>query len=585
MYTEESLDLLRQSIDIVEVISEHVSLKRNGATYKACCPFHFEKTPSFVVNTAGTYYHCFGCSAHGDAIDFLMKFLGYSFTEAALFLSKKFHVELSVKTGPKEGFTNQAKQDLRQINFEAEKIFRKSLYCLPEAHIALKYLFHRGITPDTIDRFGIGYAPEKNLFVQAMKDKGIPYDILSQSGFFSGNWFLFSKRVIFPIYDHLGHTIGFSSRKLIEDSGGGKYLNTPETLLFKKSRIFFGLNFCRRRIAKEKKVILVEGQIDCLQMIESGLDCTLAVQGTAFTEEHVKELQKLGIERVVLLFDGDPAGKAAALKVGDVCQSFGLIVSVCLLPQGQDPDSYLLVKGVYPLIALLDTSEDYLSFLFSEKTKGINLNSPMEKAKIIEELSIQIKKWSNSIVVHESLKQLASLMQLPENIIKGIQHPLSKNAVYTAFIKDKTSNIRADIILETDILRCLLFCKPDELMYPNTVRHYFELSDFKYPPCHDLLHYILDFVDKYGKCPSLEQSLEIVQNDEQTMKLFTQRLLKPDSLQSVFLKSMQKLSDHKWKEQQSLFRRTINHIDQNNTSVLEDYIAKRKEKIIISMVL
>lgn len=587
MYTEQSLENLRHAIDIVDVLSEHVHLKRSGATYKACCPFHTEKTPSFIVNPTGAYYHCFGCGAHGDAISFLMQYLGYSFTEAVLVLAKRFHVELEVASKEaRVSSSSGAKEELRRINYEVEKFFRYCLFHLPEGLQALRYLYQRGISPDVIDRFHLGYAPEQQVFLQGMQDKHITQKQLQESGFFGGNWFLFSRRIIFPIHDALGHTLGFSSRKFLEGMQGSKYVNTPETLLFKKSRILYGLHCSRRRITKEKRVILVEGQADCLQMIDSGFNCTLAVQGTAFTEDHVKELEKLGILKVFLLFDNDAAGNKAALRVGDLCQVAGMAVSVARLPDGEDPDTFLMLRGHSALIELLEKSENYLAFLIGEKIKAYPNFSPQEKALVVEEIVRQIKRWGNPVLVYEYLKQLASLMTIPEDMVFALAQPQVKAGTFSPSAPPSSSKtqiiprIHSDVIIETDVLRCMLFCKAEDLYVPYTAQYYFSPSDFKHPECKRLFAFLISYYETQKKNASLEEALAEL-SDPMIIDLLTKRRINTEILSTIFLNALRKLSDRLWRDKNLSSVKSKALASGEKLSVLENYvqICKDKEKI------
>ncbi|AFS21688.1 DNA primase [Chlamydia psittaci] len=585
MYTEESLDNLRHSIDIIEVLSEHLHLKRSGGTYKACCPFHVEKTPSFIVNPTGAYYHCFGCGAHGDAISFLMNHLGYSFSEAVLTLSKKFHVDLVIKIKDTQSpFATGAKDELRRINAEAEKLFRFCLYQLAEGREALQYLYRRGFSPDTIGRFHLGYAPEQTLFVHAMREKGISEKQLEDAGFIGNKWFLFSRRIIFPIHDSLGHTLGFSSRKFLENTRGSKYVNTPETMIFKKSRALFGLHLSRRRIAKEKRVILVEGQVDCLQMIDSGFNCTLAAQGTSFTEDHVKELSKLGVLKAYLLFDGDDAGIKAAVRVGDMCQMAGIAAMVCRLPQGEDPDSFLMHKGAGVLGELLDQSEDYLTFLISQKMRVYPNFSPREKALVIEETITQIKKWGNPIVVYEHLKQLASLMMIPESMVFSLAKLESGIAPAKSSVvnKERLPKIHSDVIIETDVLRCMLFCKTHHTSIPHTAKNYFTAMDFKHPECRKLFSHLIEYYEKHQRNLPFDEALSLLE-DKVIIELLIKRRMNTDCLETVFVQSLQKLADRQWKEQRHPLSRQSKSAREETLSILEDYVRLRKDRVIVTL--
>ncbi|WP_213318102.1 DNA primase [Chlamydiifrater volucris] len=586
MYTEESLDNLRQSLDVVEVLSEYISLKKSGATYKACCPFHSEKTPSFIVNPSTSRYRCFGCGASGDALTFLMQHQGYSFTEAVILLAKKFRVNLVLQA--KEGIqeSSNEKNELREACLEVEKIFCYCIRFLPEGHQAQKYLFSRGIAPDTIKRFRIGYAPSSELFLQMAREKGIRKDLLARAGIIKEKHLLFANRITFPIRDLLGRTIGFSSRKFLSNTYGGKYVNSPETIIFKKSRTFFGADLSRRRIAKEGRAILVEGQVDCLQMIEAGFNCTLATQGTAFSEEHVRELEKLGVKRLYLLFDGDQAGREAALKVGDLCQQAGVAVFVCLLPSGEDPDSYLVTKGTEKLIELINSGEEYLAFmLFSSRAK-CSAASPVEKAAIIETISSKIKKWGNPLVVHESLKKLASLMKVPEELVVG-KGSFYADPVFAkvAFSRGKIKkNFDANLIMETDVLRCMIFCKENDNSIFQTVEKYVKEDNFRHDVCRSIFKALSNHYRDNKKGMAPEDALYLIK-DEEVVELLTKRLVNTSDLSKVLVQSLQKLSDREWKEEQETLRIAIREKEQRGEECsLTEYVEASSNRPIVSLV-
>ncbi|AKR40903.1 DNA primase [Chlamydia trachomatis] len=592
-YTEESLETLKHSIDIVSILGEYVHLKRSGADYKACCPFHDEKTPSFIVYPTRGHYHCYGCGEHGDAINFLMKQQGYSFSEAVLFLAKKFHVDLVVRT--KETSGQDSKDSLRRINREAERFFQYCLLHLPEGEEALAYLYKRGFSPDTIDRFQIGYAPEQRLFIQAMEERNISVKQLEWAGYLAKDWFLFAQRIMFPIQDALGYTIGFSSRRFKEGGRGGKYINSPETILFKKSRVLYGLQFSRKRIAKERRVILVEGQADCLQMIDFGFNCTLAAQGTSFTETHVHELVKLGVSKAYLLFDGDAAGEKASLRVGDLCQAAGITAIVCRLPSGQDPDSFLMQRGPEELRELLDRGEDYLSFLVWHKIHSYEQFTPREKARVIEEVIQQVRCWGSPITIHEYLRQLASLVKVPEPAV------LSYLSSITSATEDKGKKVSAKepsseseqtstegkiskkisprMILEADVIRCLLFAKPEDEFVPTTVKQYLSPEEFHCAEYRAIFVMAMNHYNDRQTLPSTDEMMSLVVGTE-AMTLLVARRMNTELMRDIVVQSIQKLLDKHWRDR----KRKLCHQTGKGLDSLQEYVRLSGERVKVSLV-
>lgn len=451
-FSRESLELLRSRIDLVEVLSPYLKLQRAGAAYKALCPFHDEKTPSFVIQRGDNHYHCFGCGAHGDAIQFLMTYLKMSFVEAVESLGQRFHVQIEEVEGadrPKGPSKTLLKEALEQ----ASRFYHYYLLHTHEGHAALDYLYCRGIDLDFIQEFELGFAPKASHFLKAMWELKISDKLLEGAGLFSKGREFFSDRITIPIRDSGGAVIGFSARKYKAETFGGKYINTPETALFKKSKVLFGLSFSRKRIAKERRALIVEGQIDALRLIHSGFDWVVAGQGTAFTEEMAKELIHLGVREVFLALDGDAAGQDAAVKIGHLFQKEGVEVRVVNLPEKCDPDLVLQEKGPEEWQKLLNASGDYLAFLVSHFSKSINIQSPAGKNELVQGIAKKIREWDHPLMVHESLRKLARLTQTPETIIGAPEAPPQIHIKRSASVT--FSEIDPDRILEADLLRWL----------------------------------------------------------------------------------------------------------------------------------
>ncbi len=459
IFTKESLENLRQRIDLVDVLSSHLDLKRTGASYKALCPFHDERTPSFMLQKGDKHYHCFGCGAHGDAVSFLTTHLKLNFSEAIENLAQRYHIHLETTEGSAENKGPQ-KALLKEALIQAARFYHFFLLHTAEGHQALDYLFKRGLTLDFIQHFQLGLAPKiPGLFRQVMYSKFIKNETLLEAGLLTqkenNKRDFFYDRILFPIRDGLGSIIGFSGRKYKEDTFGGKYVNTPETVLFKKSRLLFGLNYVRRRIAKERQAIIVEGQIDALSLIYRGFNITVAGQGTAFGEGHAKELMNLGVQKVYLALDHDEAGREATKKIGHLFQKEGIEIRVINLPINKDPDSFLQEQGSEAFLKLMEESQDYLTFLVAHEAKRINHDSPSGKNELVQLIAKQIREWNHEVMRYESLRQLAHLTQVPESLILNDQTgqpSLYIRKVGTAGLP----TIDPDRILETDFLRLLL---------------------------------------------------------------------------------------------------------------------------------
>lgn len=562
LFTKESLENLRQRIDLVQVLSGHIDLKPAGAAYKALCPFHDEKSPSFTVQKGDTHYHCFGCGAHGDAIQFLMSHVNLNFADAVENLAQKFNVRLERLEGGAQD-TGPSKKAIKEALQEASRLYHYFLLYTVEGHEALKYLYERGIDLDFIRRFQIGLAvKEPGIFRKAISAKGVYPDVLLQAGLTTQkdggrvNDF-FYDRITIPICDATGAVIGFSARKYKEATFGGKYVNTPETPVFKKSKVLFGLHYSRKRIAKDRAAIIVEGQIDALKMIEAGLNLTVASQGTAFGSGHAAELITLGVTKVYIAFDSDNAGRQAAAKVGDLFQAEGVEVMVVTMPQGHDPDSYLRDFGPVALTKLIEQSKDYLSFLVDLLSTEYSLDSPAGKNGLVEKISRQIRTWSNSIMVHESLKKLAHLVHVPEDVI-GVGQAVMPHVYLRRSSGVGMAEIDPDRILESDLLRWLILQGESMPALVATAQQYLDESHFRSPVCLRVYNSFIQLFSRDGRCDLIQLVSEL--QEEEAQLLLSEIMAKKVNVERAkesFQDTMQKLLTRTWMDQCEVIRQQI----------------------------
>ncbi len=553
VYTKQSLDGLKQKVDLLDVLSSHVDLKRQGASYKGLCPFHEERTPSFIVQRGESHYHCFGCGAHGDSITFLMEYLKMSFVDAIEYLAEKFHVPLEKEeTDAKEPSYNRTL--LKEILEQATRFYEFHLLHTEEGKEALRYLFRRDLGLDFIKRFRLGLAPKTGgVFRAFMESKRFNEEDLALVGLLNEGKTreFFSQRILFPIQDAAGAVIGFSGRKFHEEVFGGKYVNTPETPLFKKNRVLFGLNYCRRKIAKERQVIVVEGQIDALRLIYEGFDTTVAGQGTAFGQGHVQELVQLGVNKAYLALDGDEAGRTAAEKIGNMFQSRGIEVQVVLLPSGSDPDSLLRKEGKEAFAGRLVASSDYLSFLVQEKSKNLPMHSPAAKAELVKEVSKQIRDWESPVMVHESLKKLAHLTSVPEEMVgMGIR---GGGQIYLKKVGSLgTETVDPDAILEGDLLRWTLLPGDGQACF-QILQQNMTPEEFRYPACRMIYAALLA-----GHRDLLSLAIEL---RDPAAHYFLMELMKKkvkkERAKECFLETLQKVLDRNWMQEREEIRLRI----------------------------
>lgn len=554
LYAKESLELLKQRIDLVDVMTPYLDLKRAGASYKTLCPFHDERTPSFTIQKGDSHYHCFGCGAHGDAITFLMNHQKMKFTEAIESLAQKYGVHLDIvekgeeKKGPNRGALKEAME-------HACRFFHFMLLYTPEGHNALRYLYGRGLNLEFIRQFQIGLAPKAHgMLRKVLHAKFISDEIMHEAGLLApgrdGGWRdFFQDRIAFPIRDSGGSVIGFSARKYKEDTFGGKYVNSTETPLFKKSRILFGLNYCRRRIAKERRAIIVEGQIDALRLIQAGFNITVAGQGTAFGDGHVSELLTLGVTEVFLALDADDAGQEAASKIGNLFQKEGVGVRVVPLPVGKDPDAYLREKGADAFLGLLKESVDYLSFLFSLECKKNSINTPAGKTQVVQLLAQKIREWNQPLMVYESLKKLAHLAQVPEDLM-GLDQINGPNIYIKKNASAGMQSIDPDRILETDFLRWLLIIGETDPKIITLAKQNLSPSDLKIPSCSEFYQTFLDAVEtqKPRDILSLTVSMKDSEGQELIHELLSKKIPR-EKAGDFFVQAIQKILERNWMQQ------------------------------------
>lgn len=553
IFNKESLESLRQRVNLVEVLSSYVELKRSGASYKGLCPFHDEKSPSFIVQKGDSHYHCFGCGAHGDAIQFLMSHQKMSFSEAVESLAQRFHVHLE-SVDEKEEKRGPNKALLKEALDYACQFFHFYLLHTLEGHDALHYLYGRGIDLEFIRTFQVGLAPKTaGMLRKFMQAKGMRDDVLVDAGLLTstkeGQWRdFFCDRIMFPIQHHTGEVIGFSGRKYKEETFGGKYVNTPETALFKKSRVLFGFNFSRKRIAKERKAIIVEGQIDALRLIQAGLNLTVAGQGTAFGEGHVKELINLGINQVFLALDSDKAGQEATAKIGHLFQKEGIEVQVVPLPTGQDPDSFLREQGPQAFLKLIEKSSDYLTFLVQHLSRDLNLESPAAKNELIQNAAKLIREWDHPVMVHETLRKLAHMMKVPEDFI-GVGREQFPNVYIKRSASVGTQTIDPDRILETDLLRWLLLLGQEQTRLIELARVNLKKEDFHVVICQKIFEIYRDNYEHQRPCDLLSLAIDLDDAEGQlVLSDLVQKKVNKERAEQQFIETIQKILDRNWME-------------------------------------
>jgi DNA primase len=396
-------EILRRT-DIVELIGGYLPLKAAGRTHKALCPFHTEKTPSFIVNPERQIFHCFGCGEGGDAITFLMKHERLTFPEAARYLAERAGVSLPSlwSRHGSQGGTGESdgRLALLEVHRQALEHFRENLRGA-EGSTARDHLAARALTPELIDRFQLGYAlPRWDALLRALKKRGHPDRLLEASGLIvprqngSGHYDRFRDRLMIPIWDVSGKVVGFGGRALT--AGEVKYINSPETALYRKGTHLFGLNLAARSVRERGEALVVEGYFDVIMLHAHGFENAVAALGTALTTGQAGLLSRY-TRTVVLLFDPDAPGIGAARRNVEHLINVDLDWRLVLLPKGLDPDAYVRTHGTAALAAALEGAQDLVEFFLDRRVSGLDLTDPVQRARAADALVEVLATLDNPI--------------------------------------------------------------------------------------------------------------------------------------------------------------------------------------------
>ena len=410
LISEDVINQIRDRTDIVEVVGQHVSLTRTGQNLKGLCPFHQEKSPSFTVSPSRQIFHCFGCGVGGNVFTFLTRITGASFPETVRELGRKVGIEVEEATsqaGP------QAVQAVRieHLNKVAADWFRQNLSDDQLGAEAREYLSSRGMLPSTIEQFGIGVAPnEWDGLIKSLGKQGFMQIDLASAGLIiarengSGFYDRFRARVMFTITDLRKRVVGFGGRVLGE--GTPKYLNSPDTPLFRKGQTLFALDVAREAVTRTKTVIVVEGYFDAIALHQAGLIHTVATLGTALTLEHIQVLRRFA-SNVILLFDPDAAGVRAALRSLDLFVNSGLGVKVVSLPVGEDPDTYVRKEGAEAFDRLEERASSLLDFALEHSLKTAEASTIEGRIRSVDEILRILQKSEHPIEREERIRLVA----------------------------------------------------------------------------------------------------------------------------------------------------------------------------------
>lgn len=449
MIPQETIQQIVSRIDIIEIINSFVKLKKRGTNYIGLCPFHNEKTPSFTVSPSKEIYKCFGCGRSGNTITFLMEHEKYSYVEALKWLAAKYNVEIEEKeTSPEYKQQQQVADSLYVINNFAQQFFTDTLFNTEEGiNVGLSYLKERGFREEVIKKFELGYNPEgRDTLANAAIEKQFNADLLQKSGLVvardSGLQDNYRGRVIFPVHNQSGKVCGFGARLIKKNDKAPKYINTPENEIYVKSKILYGLWFARQAIDKNDECLLVEGYTDVVSLHQAGIENVVASGGTSLTPDQLRLIKKY-TSNLTILYDGDAAGVKAALRGLDLALEEGLNVQLALLPNNEDPDSYVNKFGTQKFTEFIrENKKDFILFQleFSLAEAGDDTNRKAQIVNRIAESISKINKAEDFTKQQDYIRKTAEILKVDE----GGLHNLVNKFVREKFSKDEKKLFQQD---------------------------------------------------------------------------------------------------------------------------------------------
>ncbi|MCF0175894.1 MAG: DNA primase [Bacteroidales bacterium] len=421
MIPKATVDLILDTAQVVDVIGDFVSLKKRGASYIACCPFHNEKTPSFIVTPAKGIYKCFGCGKSGTAVGFIMEHESLTYPEALKWLAKRYNIEVQEKEESAEEIAaRQHGESLYLVSEFAAKFFAGSLD--KDGGVGYQYLRSRGLEDETIRRFGLGWSPaDRTALLTAAKAEGFKEEYLVDAGLCirreDGSVYdRFAERVIFPIYSATGRVIAFGGRTLRTDKSVAKYVNSPETAIYEKNKALYGISLAKNAISKADRCILVEGNVDVVSMHQLGLSNVVASCGTSLTANQVDFIHRF-TDNVTIMYDADAAGVHGALRGMELVLAAGMNVKAVLLPEGEDPDSYSRKVTREEFEEYIRTHEQDLVDYVTDMVLGDNSSDPLKKAEVLNQIADLISLMPDRIKRQTYIESAAKRFGVEQDLL------------------------------------------------------------------------------------------------------------------------------------------------------------------------
>ncbi len=423
LFSPATLEQVRAASDIVEVVGSYLPLKRAGANFVALCPFHKEKTPSFNVNPQKQIFHCFGCHQGGDVFKFVQEYENIGFAEAVRRLAERAHLPLEFAADDGQRQQRFVKETLLQVHEAITQRWEAALANDAAGRIARDYIRKRGVSEEAARAFRLGYAPDAwDDTVNWARSKGYEPAVVEQAGLIirkeeTGHYYdRFRGRLIFPICDEQGRVIAFSGRVLSGDEKTAKYVNSPETPIFTKGRVFYGLDKAKRALLEAGRAVICEGQLDLIACYQAGVHHVVAPQGTAFTADHARILKRY-VDEVILCFDADTAGQAAAVRVQDSLLASGLAIRVATLPAPHDPDSFIKTSGAPAFHELLAQAKEFFDFYLDHLCATNDVTTDKGQMAVVRAMAAVMRKAGDTVMAdkyaQKTAMKLAGFMNLP----------------------------------------------------------------------------------------------------------------------------------------------------------------------------
>ena len=434
-YSDEIIDEVRQSNDIVDIISQYVHLKRSGRNFFGLCPFHNEKSPSFSVSPDKQIFHCFGCGVGGNVFTFLTKIEGINFIEAVQTLAERSNIQLPTLDNKSDSLKEELKAKVYKVNEFAANYYHENLY-KPESKIAQEYIKKRKLTNETLKSFQIGFSGKFNELYNALKEQGFEEKEILESGLVNKNdngkyIDRYRNRLMFPICDVRGRVIAFGGRVL--DDSKPKYINSPENIVYSKGRHLFGLNVAKK--GDVKKILIVEGYMDVISLHQRGVTNVVASLGTALTQQQGWLLRKSS-EQIILSFDSDEAGLSAKMRALDILQNMGCDIRILQMEGAKDPDEYIIKYGSARFQSLIEKALSVVEFKVKVLKKDLDLNNTNDKIKFFNEIAKLLSKIDNTIEKEVYIEKIAK------------SYDISKEAIYAEVNKLAYATSKGQKILE-----------------------------------------------------------------------------------------------------------------------------------------